>query len=123
MNAKGYNGWTNYETWNAALWMDNDEGSHEYWNERTEAACDQENDDDAIYQLSEEMKDRHTENAPDLGCSFYADMLGAALSEVDWYEIAENRVTDYRRDNPREVDEDSDEDESPAAVIEDADDE
>ena len=24
-----YNGWTNYETWNVALWMDNDEGSYQ----------------------------------------------------------------------------------------------
>ena len=23
-----YNGWTNYETWNVALWMDNDEESY-----------------------------------------------------------------------------------------------
>ena len=24
-----YNGWTNYETWNVALWMDNDEPSYQ----------------------------------------------------------------------------------------------
>ena len=23
-----YNGWTNYETWNVALWVNNDEGSY-----------------------------------------------------------------------------------------------
>ena len=26
--SEGYNGWTNYETWNVALYMDNDEQSY-----------------------------------------------------------------------------------------------
>jgi len=25
-----YNGWSNYETWNVALWAGNDEGSYNY---------------------------------------------------------------------------------------------
>jgi len=27
--AMSYNGWANYETWNVALWMDNDEESYQ----------------------------------------------------------------------------------------------
>lgn len=31
---KGYNGWTNYETWCVSLWLDNDSGSYDHWRER-----------------------------------------------------------------------------------------
>ncbi len=29
LNDTSYNGWTNYETWNVALWLGNDEGLYE----------------------------------------------------------------------------------------------
>ena len=32
---KGYQGWTNYETWVTKLWMDNDEGTHEFFRDLT----------------------------------------------------------------------------------------
>ncbi len=111
MSDKTYNGWTNYETWNAALWMDNDEGSYNYWDERTEAACGRYDRDDAVSALAGEIEVHHADAAPDLGASFYADMLGAALSEVNWYEIAEGRVDQYLTDNPPDTDEpDTDDD-------------
>jgi hypothetical protein len=38
-DAPGYNGWTNYETWNVALWINNDEG---LYNIANECSCYQE---------------------------------------------------------------------------------
>ena len=33
-----YNGWTNYETWNCKLWMDNNEGDQDYWKDQAREA-------------------------------------------------------------------------------------
>jgi len=90
MNEKKYNGWTNYETWLVKLWMDNDEGSYEYWNERTWEAKD-------TYSLSQELRLEHEENTPTT-TGVYADLLNAALSEVNWYEIAEHLREDMEED-------------------------
>jgi hypothetical protein len=95
---KTYNGWTNYETWNVALWMDNDEGSHVYWEEEAERIAREEDSDKARYKLGELMKDQYEEASQDLlegakaTCSVWADLLGAALSEVNWFEIAEHKL-------------------------------
>lgn len=89
---KEYNGWTNYETWNVALWLDNEQGSHFHFVERAGAL-----DTDAA-RLASEIYGYVSENAPDLGASTYADLLGAALGAVDWRAIAESfceTVSDY----------------------------
>ena len=94
-----YNGWKNYETWNVALWIDNDEGSYTYAREQlaeirdeTEPEYTWQNKTDAVrYAAAEWLKDWVTEEmVPDLGASLAADLLGAALSEVDWQEIVDN---------------------------------
>lgn len=38
--ADTYNGWTNYETWNAYLWLGNDEGLYHLARETVEAGGD-----------------------------------------------------------------------------------
>ena len=89
---KGYNGWTNYETWAVKLWMDNDEGSQEFYLELTEAHVKACGEGKAAYSLSGEIKEEIRANGPDLGASMYADLLGSALDNVNWREIAESLI-------------------------------
>ena len=35
MSDKTYNGWSSYETWLVKLWMDNEEGTYNYWQAAT----------------------------------------------------------------------------------------
>lgn len=98
MTKNEYNGWTNYETWNVKLWMDNDEGSNSYWVERAEALvekCGNSEEDraDAATGLAEEIKDQFEESNPLPDSGVYTDLLNAALSEVNWFEIAESYVS------------------------------
>lgn len=85
-----YNGWTNYETWNWSLWNDfyTLAEDFEHLLEEDEAA--------AIAEIAETLKDQTEEDAPwndqhtgsASGASFYNDIAGAALSQVNWNEIA-----------------------------------
>lgn len=78
-----YNGWTNYETWSVALLLANDKGSQDYWRERAEGR--------EAYELSLELKHDHEELNPiDGNNDIYAQLLAAAMSEVNWYEVAEH---------------------------------
>ena len=90
-----YNGWTNYETWNCKLWMDNDEGSYHYFKEMAEQSNGE------TYELSQQLDayfdDLAGEWAGDSAC-FFADIFSAALSNVNWYEIAEHLIDDVEVD-------------------------
>lgn len=47
----------------------------------------------AVLDMSEMLKNEHEENTPET-TGVYADLLNAALSEVNWHEIAESLMED-----------------------------
>jgi hypothetical protein len=60
--------------------------------------------------LANLLKAEHEEAQPEVS-GVFADLLNAAMSEVDWYEIAESMVGDYIADNPETFAEDTEESE------------
>ncbi len=77
-----YNGWTNYATWIVNLWYD------DYFNDVAEDYRDD------VSGLADYIRDtiEEWENLPTTG--LLADLVNAALSEVNWYEIAEHYIAD-----------------------------
>lgn len=108
MNRSDYNGWTNYETWLVKLWMDNDEGSQSFFNELAEDTVREDKDDPSVSDLADRIKDYHEEALPQLE-GFAADLMNAAMSEVNWHEIAESLINDAKETLKDELEEEGEE--------------
>ena len=94
MNTIKYNGWTNYETWLCNMWFDNFEFSEMLDNYD---GCKDRNDilnnvADYIKNYVEEYVEYSLSSGDQHG--FIHDMLNAAISEIDWRDIAEHYVDD-----------------------------
>jgi hypothetical protein len=114
-NDKTYNGWTNYETWCVALWLDNDQASSEYMAERAANVWAdakpgkyewQTADNQAIETLADELKDQHEEAYLEalpkhLQASVFSDLLSAAFGEVNWREIAKGYIDTAKENAPQ----------------------
>jgi hypothetical protein len=97
-----YNGWTNYETWLVNLWMDNEQGSQEYFRETAREIYECPHNPyrahmtraaDAGLAFADWLKAYHEENRPEMPtCGVYHDLLSGALSEVNWNEIARHYI-------------------------------
>jgi hypothetical protein len=93
MERNEYNGWTNYETWNAALWMDNDQYQYARYRELATELLEYHGGyrEDALYALAEAMQQDFDANLPDT-TGVYMDILNAAAREIDWQDIAEHYI-------------------------------
>lgn len=105
-----YNGWTNYETWCVNLWMDNDLPQQRYWADEAHTAYRNAHADAtftreerAAFLLSDRIKAEYETAASDMletanfSVGPFADLLRAALSEVNWHEIAKHWIEAYRQ--------------------------
>lgn len=96
-----HNGWTNYETWAVDLWIDNEESSQRYWVRETESHWEAASEgicswltrsSEARRNLAASLTNWHEEQVPELE-GVFADLMNAALSEVNWDEIADSMLT------------------------------
>lgn len=106
-NYIAYNGWTNYETWAVKLWIDNEEPSYIYWRDCAKQAWDKAEDgyplsyfnktENAQTTIANVLKDEIEEANPLTDqASMFSDLMNAALSEVNWYEIATSLIEDAK---------------------------
>ena len=98
MQKLDYNGWTNYETWNYKLWLDNDEKSYNSIQSLVNSVIETEREKDQVFKMSELLKMECLDKGPNLKPSFYSDVLSASLKEVNFYEIAEAYIEDNREE-------------------------
>ncbi len=92
-----YEGWTSYPTWHVNLMWSNDQGDYQHWTETAQSILDENEGDKkqakvALAELMEASVDEGFE-ALDIPM-FYNALLGSAIEDVDFWEIAESWLAD-----------------------------
>jgi len=79
---RGYNGWSNYETWCTNLHLTNDQDLYHYANMFSNVESLKQAVTDDVYKLIE------SQSAIDPRLAMmYQDLLVASLQSVNWYEV------------------------------------
>lgn len=97
---KKYNGWTNWETWNANLWY-TDGGLDEYMLEQLREQEDLELEDVAR-QIEEHFTEAFIYHWGDRSLDDLSgpirDAIGIYITEVDWREIARHAIEEVQHE-------------------------
>ena len=103
-NTETYNGWKNYPTWAVNMWLSNDQGTYNETRERVREVLEQDHPTSEYWSLAESKRfntaDMLKDFVEDLAheeydkASMLSDLIGYALGEVDWEEIASHWVRD-----------------------------
>ena len=98
---KTYQGYSNYPTWAAMLWNQNDGGSV-----YDTMADDVFSRGGSIYDLARALEEYNTENAPLLRGAA-GDILTWAYQQIDWYGIAEDLAQTWEEEQGGKQEEES----------------
>jgi len=99
-----FNGWSNYDTWNFKLWLDNSIASQKIvHNFIIKSIVSSKKTNDQIHTLRTLLEDYAIENAPELENSFYSDVLNASIRSVNYYQIADAYYYDYLEEHKNEL--------------------
>lgn len=86
-----YNGWANYPTWCVHLWLTNDEATYDncIW-----YAQEARNYDPPRVALADMLKTSVRDRVASDEASVASDLLGYALDQIDWFEVADSFLED-----------------------------
>lgn len=99
-NDKEYNGYTNYPTWCANLWMDH---NPEHYQELAQQIMNDAQEGQYITReqaakrdLADQLKAEFEEQSIPDEASMLADLLNWTSSKINWFEIAGNMLEDVK---------------------------
>ena len=94
--SESYCGWSNYDTWNFKLWLDNEQNTQEMVLNAVKYAYKTfDKNYEAIYHIQKFLEQYAIENAPELQNGFYSDILSASIRSVNYHQIADAYFFDY----------------------------
>ena len=92
MSDNDYNGWTNYETWNVVLWIDNDEGLYGFVRDGLEDLLDRNGNDwenISLTELKELVYDAFGACSSGYGGKATPDGVRILDPKINWSEVSD----------------------------------